>query len=136
MQEAQTLGINHLVQCVGHVNDPADLSHYFRQADIFLLLSAAEGFPRVVNEALLHSLPVVVTPVGGIPDELVENEHALFVPVDSPSDAAKAITRLVVEAPPPAVNSGRLSLGHRTDARASLAATCQVVRVVKVWICR
>ena len=95
MQEAQKLGVTDAVKCVGHVNDPETLSEYFRQADIFLLLSVAEGFPRVVNEALLHSLPVVVTPVGGIPDELVDGEHALFVPPDSPTAAAKAIMRII-----------------------------------------
>lgn len=95
LQTAKDLGIGEAVKCVGHVNDPASLSEYFRQSDIFLLLSSAEGFPRVVNEALLHSLPVVVTPVGGIPNELVESEHALFVPTDSPQAAAEAIVKII-----------------------------------------
>jgi glycosyltransferase involved in cell wall biosynthesis len=67
-------------------------------ADIFLLLSTAEGFPRVVNEALLHSLPVIVTPVGGIPDELVDGEQVLFVPTRSPKATAEAIVRLANDA--------------------------------------
>lgn len=97
MQVAYELGIRENVRCVGHINDPAALSRYYQQADIFLLLSAAEGFPRVVTEALLHSLPVIVTPVGGIPDELVDGTHALFVPVDSPGEAAGTIARVISE---------------------------------------
>jgi len=95
LSSAEELGLSEQVECVGRINDPIRLSEYYKQADIFILPSAAEGFPRAVNEAMLHSLPVIVTPVGGIPGELVEGEHALFIPVDSPYAIAISVERLI-----------------------------------------
>ena len=60
-----------------------------------MLLSVAEGFPRVINEALLHSLPIIVTPVGSVPDELADGEHAVFVATKSPETVARAIDEII-----------------------------------------
>ena len=61
------------------------LFNLYRQADIYIIgsLSSFEGFPRTIWEAMAHSLPVVATRVGSIPDyisgaaELIEPGSAV-----------------------------------------------------------
>ncbi|WP_437735597.1 glycosyltransferase family 4 protein [Sorangium sp. So ce1335] len=63
-------------------------------ADFFVLPSRDEGLPLAVLEAMARRLPVVVTPVGGVPEVVRDEEHGLLVPVDDPDALAGAIERL------------------------------------------
>jgi glycosyltransferase involved in cell wall biosynthesis len=60
---------------IGH-----ELNTYYKQADIYVIPSYHEGFPRTIWEALAHSLPVIATKVGSIPYYLQNKEHALLIP--------------------------------------------------------
>lgn len=55
----------------------------FKEAMIFCLPSYAEGFPMAVLDAWSYGLPVVTTPVGGIPDIAINRTNLLlFIPGD------------------------------------------------------
>ena len=46
------------------------LNRFYQAADIFLMPSYREGFPRVLLEAMSHGLPIVSTDAGGVRDIL------------------------------------------------------------------
>ena len=53
------------------------------EADCFVHPTLDDCFPLVILEAMQHSLPVIATPVGAIPDMVIDGETGMLVP---PSD--------------------------------------------------
>jgi glycosyltransferase involved in cell wall biosynthesis len=70
-------------------------SHLLHQSDIFVLPSLFEAMPIAILEALAHSVPVIATPVGAIPEFLTHNENALLVAPGAPEELADALIRLI-----------------------------------------
>lgn len=93
---AEELGVNTHINFAGSVKYP-DLPQKYREADIFILPSLAEGMPLVVLEAMGTGLPIIASRVEGI-DELVEDDlnGALFDPGDV-DRLAECIIRLINE---------------------------------------
>jgi glycosyltransferase involved in cell wall biosynthesis len=84
------------VRLLGWV-DGAEKEAVLRQADVFLLPSYAEGLPMALLEAMAYGLPVVTTPVGGIPRAVAHGKTGLLV---APGDVAAlrgAIESLLAE---------------------------------------
>lgn len=79
---ASELGISDKVDFLGWINgDKKD--NAFRKASAYCLPSYSEGFPMGVLDAWAYHLPVVTTPVGGIPDVAIDGENLLlFEPGD------------------------------------------------------
>ena len=75
-----TKNINHCVHFIGWRNDIRDI---YKNSDIYISTSYSESFPDAVREAMLASLPVIVTDVGGT-RELVDigKNGYLFEPGD------------------------------------------------------
>lgn len=71
------LGISEQVELLGWVNGESK-EKTFKQASVFCLPSYAEGFPMAVLDAWAYGLPVLTTPVGGIPDVAVDGENMLM----------------------------------------------------------
>ncbi|MGK0299527.1 MAG: teichuronic acid biosynthesis glycosyltransferase TuaC [Planctomycetota bacterium] len=71
----------------------------YQAADVFVLPSHREGWPNVVTEALASGLPVVATPVGGIPQILGGEQPEPFlgalVPVGDVAGFAVALQRVL-----------------------------------------
>jgi glycosyltransferase involved in cell wall biosynthesis/serine acetyltransferase len=91
---ARRLGIDGSVRFPGWVSGDA-LEVLYRRAQILCLPSYAEGVPMAMLEAMEHGLAVITTPVGGIPDVLVDGQNGILVPTGSPSAIATAIIRLL-----------------------------------------
>lgn len=49
------------------------------KADVFILPSYNEGLPMAILEAMGWGLPVIATPVGGIPELIITNQNGLLV---------------------------------------------------------
>lgn len=91
------LGVTDRVRFVGYVPAGRELAEVYRSADIFLLptSSRAEGFPRSILEAMGAGVPVVTTPVCGIPHWIQDGREALFVEPRSAAGVADAVEALL-----------------------------------------
>lgn len=96
------LGLHDRVRLLGALPHESVCSAYQR-ASIFALpcIVAADGdrdgIPNVLPEAMACGVPVVATPISGIP-ELIETElHGLLVPQNSPVQLAEALDRLLTQ---------------------------------------
>jgi UDP-glucose:(heptosyl)LPS alpha-1,3-glucosyltransferase len=87
-RQAQAAGVDDRVHLVGRLDDPEPV---FRAADLFALPSAYESFGLVVLEALAYGLPVLATPVGVVPDVVVDGVNGYVV--EDPSEIQEALTR-------------------------------------------
>lgn len=73
-----------------------DLVDLLPQLDVFVLSSKSEGLPLVALEALACGVPIVVTPVGDLPDVVADNgsRAGLVFPVGDPAALAAALSAL------------------------------------------
>lgn len=96
---ATRLGITNAVVFHGLVPYGEKLFELFRAADIHVISSLSEGLPRIIAEGRAFSLPTIGTTVGGIPDVIRDGEDGLLVPPADAQALARAIRRLVDDAP-------------------------------------
>ena len=93
---ARQEGVEDRIFYHGYKSVGPELFAYYKMADIYLIASqASEGFPRTIWEAMAHSLPVVATRVGSIPD-FIEGAAELVEPRD-PTALAHSIQKLILD---------------------------------------
>jgi L-malate glycosyltransferase len=80
------------VRFLGFRSDVPDL---LEASDFFVLPSLTEGLPLSVMEAMTHHLPIVATPVGGVPELLDDFHQGILVPVGDVGKLAVAMKTLV-----------------------------------------
>ncbi|PIR69921.1 MAG: hypothetical protein COU47_00620 [Candidatus Niyogibacteria bacterium CG10_big_fil_rev_8_21_14_0_10_46_36] len=73
----------------------ADMPKYLRIADIYIRPSLSEGLGNSFLEAMAAEVPVIATPVGGIPDFLTDGVTGLFCNVRNPKSIAMQAERLM-----------------------------------------
>ena len=84
-----------LDSCVTFSGYQSDVRPYYAIADIFVLPSHSEGSPNVLLEAVAADLPIVATAVGGLPEVLEHEVHALLVPKQDIAQLANALARVL-----------------------------------------
>ena len=91
-QYAGELGISEYVTFTGLLPSSDDVREVMLKADMFVFPTQGEGLPRGILEAMAIGMPVLSTPVGGIP-EIIESKY-LFDPTDA-NAYADAVYRLL-----------------------------------------
>jgi glycosyltransferase involved in cell wall biosynthesis len=94
IEQIAELGMQKKVFLLGHLNHDELLST-LKASDIYVMPSRTEGTPVALLEAAALGKPIVASAVGGIPELVTHNEHALLVPVGDVTSLAAALTKLI-----------------------------------------
>jgi glycosyltransferase involved in cell wall biosynthesis len=89
---AAALGIASRIRWTGYQPDPAAA---LARAQIFVLSSLSEGFPRSILEAMRAGLPVVASAVGGTAEATANGLNGYLVPRQHPGALSEALQKLV-----------------------------------------
>lgn len=89
--QAKKLGISSSVKFTGYTTE---VQYYLKRARIIVIASKMEGFPFALVEGMCSGLVPISTPVGTIPDLLINEKNGLLVPRDDPDSLALAMSRL------------------------------------------
>ena len=102
---AQTLNLENSIQLLGWI-DSQTRDKLLADIDVFVLPSYNEGLPMALLEAMGWGLPVIVTPVGGIPELITSTENGLLINPGDVQKLSEAMQKLIES------ESLRLSLGN------------------------
>jgi glycosyltransferase involved in cell wall biosynthesis len=107
----------------------ADKLRWLQEATLLALPSYAEGLPMAVLEAMATGLPVVTTPVGGVPDFFSDGVNGLLTPPGDVPALVGALTRLLADA------DARQAMGqhNRQQALEQFAVAQYVQRLLGVY---
>lgn len=97
---AKEIGVENRVQFLGQVLH-TEMPRYLKVSDVFIRPSRGEGLGNSFLEAMAAGLPVIATPVGGIPDFLFDPDvnpdrepTGLFANINDPTSIARKVERL------------------------------------------
>ena len=126
--QAERLGILNNCRFVGK-QPHKEIPLWISAADCLVLCSLSEGFPTVLPEAMLCHVPVIATPVGGIPEMIRQGETGLLVPCRDASALSEALNSLLSNAK---LASG---IADRAEAlaRASLTWSVNATQTMEVY---
>ena len=94
MKIVECCGIQNQVEFLGWVTDK-DKEKVFQEASVYCLASDGEGFPMAVLDAWAYGIPCVVTPVGGIPDIVVDGENGLVFSIGDVDGLANKLRMII-----------------------------------------
>lgn len=83
------------VHFTGYVQEVED---YLRASDIFVFPSLKEAMPNVVLEAMASGIPVILTPIIGLPEEFGKAGQEYLLVKRNPEDLAAVISELLQNA--------------------------------------
>ncbi len=67
------------MQYIGPLNGKNKVAEAYQAADVYALPSYREGLPLTLFEAMASGLPIIASPVNGVPYEMKDNENGFFV---------------------------------------------------------
>jgi glycosyltransferase involved in cell wall biosynthesis len=126
---ARELGIAEQVSVLGWVQ-AGDKARELDRANMFVLASYNEGLPMSVLEAMAAGVPVVSTPVGGIPEAVSDGVEGFLV---EPGDVAALARRLAQLAQDPAL-AKRMGAAARRKVESTFAAGAVVPRIEQIYL--
>ncbi|MBT9519362.1 MAG: glycosyltransferase family 4 protein [Dechloromonas sp.] len=106
------------------------IASFYAAADVYVLSSKVESFPRVVLEAMAFGLPIITTPVFGVLEQVVEGENALFYPPGNSRLLAEQIEQLVSD------DALRLRMAESSLQRISQMTTFDEMVAAYASVCR
>ncbi len=95
--QVETLELGDKVFFEGYA-PPNTVSQLLSKAAVFCLPSYAEGVPVSLMEAMVHSIPVVSTKVGGITELIEDGESGYLIAPGAIDELSKALTDLLSDA--------------------------------------
>ena len=93
-RRTKELGVDELVLLPGYVSGQ-EKSRLLSEAAVYVLPSYNEGVPISILEAMSVGLPIVTTPVGGIPDVIRDGEEGFLVSPGSIDQLARRLIELL-----------------------------------------
>jgi glycosyltransferase involved in cell wall biosynthesis len=125
---AAELGVATRVECLGWL-DGERKNAAFAQATVFVLPSYAEGMPMALLEALSWGIPAIASPVGGIPQVVVNERNGLLIAAGDIDGLAAAMTRLLND---PAWRE-RLGAAGRATIASGFALDATLARLAQIY---
>jgi len=132
------LGLGHRVELYGQQPQERVLELYQRATVVALPARVLpggnrDGIANVLVEAMATGVPVVSTPVGGIPELVRDGENGLLVPPDEPQALAKALQEILND-PDLAQRLGREAAAapHVADFRKTNRSLIECFRAIAI----
>lgn len=85
-------GLSDSIMFAGFVSK---VENYLREADLFVLASKVESYPGVVVESMANRIPIISTPVAGVPELLKDEENGFLTDGYEAKDIFQAFLRYV-----------------------------------------
>jgi glycosyltransferase involved in cell wall biosynthesis len=82
------------VQWLGEV---ADMPGFYRELDLFAMISEPAGCPNASLEAMGAGLPVIATDNGGVSEQVIDGQTGRLVPPRDPPSLADALANLAAQ---------------------------------------
>jgi glycosyltransferase involved in cell wall biosynthesis len=79
--------------------EPSARDQALAEADVYVLPSLNEGLPMGMLEAMSWGTAVITTPVGGIPEVIVNETNGLLVEAGDEGALAHAMARMIEDLP-------------------------------------
>jgi len=127
-QSALELGILDRITFTGWL-DSAHIRGLLESSDILILPSHAEGFSMAIVEAFAYGVAVISSPVGAIPEIVLNNENGLLVSVGDVNALEQAIEALCLDGQ----FRERLGLAGRRAWEIHLNIANYANRLVEIW---
>ena len=83
------------VEWAGYIPFGDELLDVYRNSDIFILPSLAEGIPKVIYEAMAAGLPIIATRIGGLADVISDGKNGILISPGAVNEIVNAINKIV-----------------------------------------
>lgn len=104
-QLAESLNVAQYITFLGWINSQ-QRDELLSKADVFVLPSYNEGLPMAILEAMGWGLPIIATPVGGIPELVITQQNGLLFTPGNIEELSQAMQLLIED------ENLRLALGR------------------------